>query len=135
MKYNFGLLKNRNVGFKFTIDGKKYSLMSEVQNIIQNKESITFVLPEMKLEILQKSFRHTIIRKDEDVIYIEENNNKTILSGYVGFSLFDTYGFPVEVLEEILEEKGYKLDVEGFEVLKMLQKEKSQGTFKNVSAF
>ncbi|MGY0372174.1 alanine--tRNA ligase [Clostridium sp. JNZ J1-5] len=44
---------------------------------------------------------------------IEENNEK-MLSGEKVFKLYDTYGFPVELTEEILEEKGISADINGF---------------------
>ena len=36
------------------------------------------------------------------------------LSGENAFKLYDTYGFPLDLTEEILEEKGYGIDKEGF---------------------
>ena len=44
---------------------------------------------------------------------MKKNNNK-ILSGEKAFKLYDTYGFPYELTEEILEEKGIGIDLEGF---------------------
>lgn len=43
-----------------------------------------------------------------------EDENKDTLDGVDAFRLYDTYGFPMELTTEILEEKGYKVDTEGF---------------------
>lgn len=39
---------------------------------------------------------------------------KNTLSGSDAFKLYDTYGFPMDLTKEILEEKGYTIDEEGF---------------------
>lgn len=44
---------------------------------------------------------------------LQERGEK-ILGGSDAFKLYDTYGFPVDLTKEILEEKGYRIDEEGF---------------------
>ena len=43
-----------------------------------------------------------------------KSENETVLDGEIGFKLYDTYGFPRELTEEILHENGVILDDEGF---------------------
>ena len=43
-----------------------------------------------------------------------KNAHESVLHGEVGFKLYDTYGFPRELTEEILHENGITLDGEGF---------------------
>ena len=46
-----------------------------------------------------------------------------VLAGELAFKLYDTYGFPLEVTQEILEEKGLTVDVDGFNEHMQAQKE------------
>lgn len=43
-----------------------------------------------------------------------EAEQTTTLSGADAFKLYDTYGFPIDLTKEILEEKGIQVDEEGF---------------------
>ena len=43
-----------------------------------------------------------------------DEQGETELAGELTFKLYDTYGFPLEVTQEILEEKGKTADVDGF---------------------
>ena len=56
------------------------------------------------------------------------------IDGVTAFHLFDTYGFPLELTEELAREKGLKVDVEGyhakFKEHQELSRTASQGKFK-----
>lgn len=44
-----------------------------------------------------------------------QKNRQTVLSGQEAFKLYDTYGFPLDMTELILNEKGFTVDKDGFE--------------------
>ena len=44
---------------------------------------------------------------------MSQSDNK-VLSGDNVFKLYDTYGFPLDLTQEILEEKGFSIDEDGF---------------------
>ena len=58
-----------------------------------------------------------------------KKNGETVLSGENAFKLYDTYGFPIDLTSEILEEKGLTYDKDGFEKAQKEQRAKSEGTF------
>ncbi len=49
-----------------------------------------------------------------------------VLSGADAFKLYDTYGFPLDLTIEILEEKNFKVDEEGFQAAMKEQREKAR---------
>ena len=53
---------------------------------------------------------------------LEKKGEKT-LGGDQAFKLYDTYGFPLDLTREILEEKGISVDEEGFQAAMKVQRE------------
>ncbi|MGL9747648.1 alanine--tRNA ligase [Enterococcus sp. DIV0170] len=94
--------------------------------------------PEVKQ---QEAFIEKVVRTEEerfhetindgltmlnDVLADLKDKNETTLDGKVIFKLYDTFGFPVELTEEVAEDEGLKVDHEGFEVEMQAQKERAR---------
>ena len=63
---------------------------------------------------------------------LAKSGSKT-LSGENVFKLYDTYGFPVDLTTEILEEKGYGVDEAGFKKAMEVQKETARSARKETN--
>lgn len=48
--------------------------------------------------------------------YLEESKEDTIITGQQAFKLYDTYGFPIELIGAVAREKGYSVDMDGFDI-------------------
>ncbi|MGB6327793.1 MAG: alanine--tRNA ligase [Halarcobacter sp.] len=57
-------------------------------------------------------------------------NTKDIFSGEIAFKLYDTYGFPLDLTEDMLREKNLKVDNEKFNLLMNEQKAKAKAAWK-----
>ncbi len=89
-----------------------------------NKETIKTVILEEKdkfVKTLTKGEREFV--KEMEIVKAE---GKDVLPGLVVFKLYDTYGFPPEVTEELANENGMKIDKEEFEKLFKEHQEKSR---------
>ena len=91
----------------------------------QNKNVVLEVLQNEKIKFnrtLEKGLREFEKVSDKDI------------DGVTAFHLFDTYGFPIELTEELASEKGLKVDIEGFKQKfkehQELSRSASQGKFK-----
>lgn len=134
MKLNFSMLKNENIGFKYIKNNKVYSFCDKLINVKQFKDRYEFLYENNKMVISNNDFLHLLFRKENDNYYFILDTIKT-MNGLVGFTMSDTYGFPVELTKEIFDEKGFNLDVQGFELLKNLSRKRTQENSKKVSAF
>lgn len=56
-----------------------------------------------------------------------------VLSGENAFKLYDTYGFPMDLTQEILEEKGFTIDEEGFKACMEEQRKKARSARKETN--
>ena len=77
----------------------------------------------------EKQFDKTIdqgLRILSDMEENLKNAGETTLSGENAFKLYDTYGFPLDLTKEILEEKGYEIDEEGFKACMEEQRVKAR---------
>lgn len=134
MKLNFSMLKNENIGFKYTKDNKTYSFCDKLINVKQNKTNYEFIYENNKMIIEHSNFMHLIFIEENNKYYFVLKDTSTI-NGLIGFTMFDTYGFPIELTKEIFEEKEKELDLKGFEILRKLSKKKTQENSKKFSAF
>ncbi|PWJ52232.1 alanine--tRNA ligase [Faecalicatena contorta] len=57
-----------------------------------------------------------------DIVAEMEAGQQKTLSGEDAFKLYDTYGFPIDLTKEILEEKGMHVDEEGFQAAMEIQR-------------
>ncbi|MGE5417395.1 MAG: alanine--tRNA ligase [Acidobacteriota bacterium] len=99
-------------------------------------EKMDYVQQVIKIE--EERFFATLtdgLRKVEDIITrVREQGEKTI-PGTDAFMLYDTYGFPIDLTEDVAEEHGMTVDKSGFETCMEEQKERGRKSFKSDDAF
>ena len=87
------------------------------------------------IRIEEEKFNETIDQGSEILAsYIEDlkKNNLKTLSGENAFKLYDTYGFPIDLTKEILEEVGLDLDEEAFNDEMNKQRERARSARGNM---
>lgn len=100
----------------------------------QLEEKKTMILKVIAEE--EEKFNKTIdqglsILADMEAEMVAEN--KTVLSGNDAFKLYDTYGFPLDLTLEILEERNLRVDEEGFRNAMKEQREKGKAAWKTTN--
>ncbi len=97
--------------------GGQYSELVKQQELIRR-----IILEE------EQSFLKTLangIGRFEDYVTKAEGNNR-VIDGAFAFELFDTYGFPIDLTQLMAAEKGWSVDMEGFQKGLAEQKQRSR---------
>ncbi len=91
------------------------------------REREEFIKSQLQRE--ESQFLKTLERGEKilaDIIAEAANLSVSQISGKDAFELYDTYGFPLELTQEIAEEQGMTVDLEGFEQEMESQKTRSK---------
>ena len=99
------------------------------ENYQDLKNNIDSILTEIKIEEVR--FRETLDRGEKLLDELVSSGEK-LITGYKAFELYDTYGFPLELTEEIAKENNIGVDVKGFEKEMNAQKERAKAASNNI---
>jgi len=91
------------------------------------REKKDYIKEQIQLE--EERFFKTITSGME-LFNTELKNTKEVFNGEVAFTLYDTHGFPLDLTQDMLKEKGLKVDIEKFESCMEGQKTKAKLAWK-----
>ncbi len=90
-------------------------------NLVDRKELV------IKLVKIEEETFATTLSNGEKLLQDALNNAETkVLDGVIMFKLYDTYGFPKELTTEIAEERGFEVDLDGFNACMNEQKQRAR---------
>jgi alanyl-tRNA synthetase len=69
----------------------------------------------------------------EDELLAVENTPKKELKGETVFKLYDTFGFPIDIINDIAEKRGISVDEEGFTAFMAQQKQRAKAAWKGAA--
>ena len=90
------------------------------------------------IRIEEERFHETLhdgMRVAEDMIQKVKQQNRSQILGEEAFLLYDTYGFPIDLTEDIAEEHGLTVDQEGFKVAMEAQRQRARNARQEVRAW
>ncbi|MBQ8730180.1 MAG: alanine--tRNA ligase, partial [Lachnospiraceae bacterium] len=99
---------------------------------LDEKKEFIFTVLTQEEDKFNKTIDQGLSILDELIEQLSVSDNK-VLSGDDAFKLYDTYGFPLDLTKEILEEKGYGLDEAGFKAAMEEQRVKARNARKTTN--
>ena len=131
--FRYGKVINYNQPFLYEVAPVVINLMKEVYPEIYKEENRIYqvILAE------EKRFQETLnigIQILDNLKAGLKQKNKDKLSGRDAFKLYDTYGFPLELTRDILEEDGYGIEEDDFKNEMKIQRERSRESWAKTKA-
>ena len=117
------------LGFRKPFMAKLYDTLVQIMGHQYNElvEKKGYIKEQITLE--EQRFFKTI-SSGMELFEVELKNTKNIFSGEVAFKLYDTYGFPLDLTEDMLREKNLKVDNKKFDHLMKEQRERAKANWK-----
>jgi alanyl-tRNA synthetase len=120
-----GYLLGLREPFMYKLVDTLVEVMGEQYDYLNNKaESIK---TSMKME--EERFFDTI-EAGIKLFNEELENTNDVFNGEIAFKLYDTFGFPLDLTEDMLREKNIKLDIDAFDAKMEAQKAQSKANWK-----
>jgi alanyl-tRNA synthetase len=86
-----------------------------------------------ELQLEESRFLETLERGEKLLAeMLEQVGESGQISGHDAFTLYDTYGFPLELTQEIAEEKGLTVDAKGFETAMAAQRDRGRAAHETI---
>lgn len=131
--FRYGKVINYNQPFLYEIAPVVINLMKEVYPETYKEENRIYqvILAE------EKRFQETLNIGIQILDNLKEElkrKNKDKLSGSDAFKLYDTYGFPLELTRDILEEDGFGIEEDDFKIEMKIQRERSRESWVKTKA-
>ena len=120
-----GYLLGLHEAFMYKIVDTLVAQMKDVYPYLETKKETV----KTQIQLEEERFYKTIASGIE-LFNAELVNTKDVFSGEVAFKLYDTFGFPLDLTEDMLKEKGLKLDTEKFDALMKEQRERAKAAWK-----
>jgi alanyl-tRNA synthetase len=125
----FGRLLNLPSPFMGQVSERVVELMGEVYpELVEARQFLAQVVTGEE-ERFADTLDHGLKLLSEELDYLKTHNLK-ILPGEVAFKLYDTYGFPLDLVQDTLREENLVLDLEGFEANMQRQREASRQSWR-----
>ena len=125
----FGRLLNLPSPFMGKVSERVVELMSEAYpELVEARQFMAQVVAGEE-ERFADTLDHGLKLLSDELNYLKTHNLK-MLPGEVAFKLYDTYGFPLDLVQDTLREENLVLDLEGFEDNMKRQREASRQSWR-----
>jgi len=125
----FGRLLNLKSPFLPTVCMKVVEMMGDIYPELNTARQFLTQVVTGEEERFADTLDHGLKLLAEELDKLKAKKGK-VLPGEVAFKLYDTYGFPLDLVQDALKEEGLQLDYEGYEAHMKVQREMSRASWR-----
>ncbi len=126
--YRFGSFLGLKEPFLFEVCGQLVGEMGQAYpELINSNEFMTKVVLQEE-ENFGKTLDKGLGLLEEELSALKREN-RDLVPGEVVFKLYDTFGFPVDIVKDVAEKQGFAVEEESFDQLMQAQKERSKAAW------
>lgn len=118
---------NKPIMYKY-VESLSRNMSQHYPELNKKKEYIQNIIKDEELKFNQTLSNGLKIINDE----LLSNNNK-LISGNIAFKLYDTYGFPLDLTQDILRENNRDVNINEFNQAMSMQKNRAKNSLNNIN--
>ncbi len=118
---------NKPIMYKY-VESLSRNMSLHYPELNKKKEYIQNIIKDEELKFSQTLSNGLKIINDELL-----SNNKKLMSGYIAFKLYDTYGFPLDLTQDILRENNRDVNINEFNQAMSMQRDRAKSSLNNIN--
>lgn len=127
--YRFGRMIGLNEPFLYKTALKVVEIMGDdYPELKENKDFMSRVVREEE-ERFERTLDKGLAMLEDVIDGLKKSGGKTV-SGQDAFKLYDTFGFPIDIVNDVVEQAGLDVDVAAFDKFMSEQKERAKAAWK-----
>ncbi len=103
-------------------------MSGQFPELLSNKDFMARMVKEEEERFSQTLDKGLIILEDE--MEALKSDGKNLISGETAFKLYDTFGFPLDIINDVAEKQGFEVDEAGFNAAMKEQKDRAKAAWK-----
>ncbi len=129
----FGTLIGLKDAFMYKTVGQVIELMKDAYPEIQNKQQLIIKAVKEEEERFRQTLENGILLLNNEIEKAKKAK-QNIIGGDIAFKLYDTYGFPLDIVDDIARKNDFSVDIESYQNFMAQQKTRARDARKNANS-
>ncbi|MFP4110081.1 MAG: alanine--tRNA ligase [Desulfonatronovibrio sp.] len=131
--YRFGRTLGMDDPFLYMVSEQVVQAMKDAYPELEESKEFMAKVIKQEEERFAGTLEKGLVLLQEEMDKLE-SAEKQVIPGEVAFKLYDTYGFPLDIINDIAEKKGFGVDEDGYTALMQEQRKRAKAAWKGADS-